>query len=140
MLAGAVELDEVRLLPRGELGLLATQPPFGPGDGHALPSPGPSEVGFKFSDHAEGREQQPADRVCRVVHRATDVETHAAGGEFVNDVACVGNGPGEAVELCHDERVAAAAGGERLAQSGSVSVRAGQAVVDIDPLRVDAER
>ena len=70
----------------------------------------------------------------------TDVETHAAGGEFVNDVACVGNGAGEAVELCHDEGVAAAAGGERLAQSGSVSVRAGQAVVDIDPLRVDAER
>jgi hypothetical protein len=49
------------------------------------------------------------------VHRAADVEAYAAGGEFVNDVAGVRNGPGEPVELGYDERVAAAAGGERLA-------------------------
>ena len=50
------------------------------------------------------------------------------------------SGTDEAVELCHDERVAAAAGGERLAQSGPVSVRSSQTVVDINPVRVDAER
>jgi hypothetical protein len=72
------------------------------------------------------------------VHRAADVQLDAVGGEFVNDVAGVRNRPGEPVELCHNERVAAAAGGERLAQSGSVTIRTGQAVVDIDPLRVDA--
>jgi hypothetical protein len=44
------------------------------------------------------------------------------------------------VGLGHNECVAAAAGGERLAQPGPLSVRASQAVVNIDPLRVHAER
>jgi len=65
---------------------------------------------------------------------------YPAGGEFVDEVACVRNGPGEAAEFCHNERVAATAGGQSLAQSGPVSVRASQTVVDIDPLRLDTER
>ena len=137
MPSGAVELNEVRLLPRTELGLLAPQPALGPGDGHALPSPGTGKVSFKLGDDTESGKQQPADWVCRIVHRAADVQLDAVGGEFVNDVAGVRNRPGEPVELCHNERVAAAAGGERLAQSGPVAIGTGQAVVDIDPLRVD---
>ena len=43
-------------------------------------------------------------------------------GEFVNDVACVRNGAGEPVELGHDERVAAAAGGERLPLCGEILI------------------
>jgi len=46
------------------------------------------------------------------------------------------NGP---VELGHDQGVAGAAGGECLAQAGSIAVGAGQAVVDVDALDVDAE-
>ena len=80
MLSGAVELDEVRFLSRTELGLLATQPTLRPRDGHALPSPGTGEVGFKLGDHAESREQQPADWVCRIVDRAADVQFDAVGG------------------------------------------------------------
>ena len=61
-------------------------------------------------------------------------------GEVVDDVAGVGQRPGEAVELGDDERVTGAAGGQRLAQPGPVAVRAGEAVVDVDPLGRHAER
>lgn len=37
--AGAVELDQLCLLPRAELGLLAPQPTLGPRDGHAFAGP-----------------------------------------------------------------------------------------------------
>ena len=63
-----------------------------------------------------------------------------AAGELVGDVAGVGQRAGEPVELGDDERVAGAAGGERLAQAGPVAVGAGEAVVDVDAVRLDAER
>ena len=59
---------------------------------------------------------------------------------LVDDVAGVGHGAGESIEFGDDKRVAAAAGGEGLAQSGSVAVGAGQAVVDVDAFRVDIQR
>ena len=46
---------------------------------------------------------------------------------------------GEAVELGDDERVAGAAGGERFAEAGPVSVGAGEAVVDVDAVELHAE-
>ena len=140
MPSGAVELDEVGLLARTEFGLLAAQPAF------ALATAMPSRV------RARARSASNSAIMLRVVNSSRPIGSvgscteppmlslHTAGGEFVNDVARVGDGPGEPVELGHDERVAAAAGGERLAQPGSVAVRARQAVVDIDPLRVHAER
>ena len=105
----------------------------------SMRGPCPGEVCFEFGDHGQGGEQQPADRVGRVVHGPADVELDTGGGEFVDDVAGVGEGAGEAVELGDDEGVAAAARGERFAQPGSVAVGAGQAVVDVDAFRVDAE-
>jgi hypothetical protein len=87
-----------------------------------------------------GVEQQPPDRIGRVVHRAADVQPHAAGGELVDDVAAVRHGAGESIELGDDQRVTAAAGREGFAQPGSIAVGAGQAVVDVDAFRVDAQR
>ena len=50
---------------------------------------------------------------------ATEVEADAADGELVDDVAGVGDGPGEPVELGDNEGVAGTAGGEGFAKSGA---------------------
>lgn len=46
---------------------------------------------------------------------------------------------GPAGRACPDQGVPGSAGGEGFAQSGSVAVGAGQAVVDVDALVVNAE-
>jgi hypothetical protein len=74
------------------------------------------------------------------VQGAAEAELDVAVGELVNDVARVGQRAREAVEFGHDERVAGAAGGERFAQAGPVAAGAGEPVVDVDALRVDAKR
>ena len=51
----------------------------------------------------------------------------------------VGDGSCEPVELGDDQGVASAAGGHCLAETGPGSVSAGEAVVDVDPVGVDAE-
>ncbi|KKC02127.1 hypothetical protein AWC17_01185 [Mycobacterium nebraskense] len=134
----AVELDQVGFLSWAELGLLAAQPALGPGDRHPLSGAGASKIGLEFGNHRRSRKQQTADRVCRVVQRAIDVKTHAAGGESVDDVASVRDGASEPVELGHHQGVASAAGRESFAQARAVAVGTGQAVVDIDRFRVDA--
>ncbi len=140
VLAGAVQFDEVSFLRRRELGLLAAEAALGLGDLHALARTRAYEVGFELGHHGEHVEQQAPDGVGRVVHRAAKVEADLAAGEVVGDVARVGKRAGEAVELGHDERVAGAAGRERLAQSRPVGMSAGDAVVDVDALKLDAER
>jgi hypothetical protein len=75
-----------------------------------------------------------------VVDRSAEVEANGPTGEVISDVARVRQRAREPVELRHDERVAGAAGGERFAQARAVAAGAGEAVVDVDALRVDAER
>ncbi len=60
---------------------------------------------------------------------AADAELDLATGEFVNDVLCIAQGPGQAVKLGHDQGVPAPAGRQRLPQSGPCPVRAGEALV-----------
>ena len=122
------------------LGCLPRSRPLGLGDLHALPRPHPDQVRLEFSDHPEDVVQQPPDRVGRVVHRAADVQLDPGLGEFLDDVAGVGQGPGEPVELRDDQGVAGPARCEGLAQPGPCPVGAGQTVVDIDPIRLHAER
>jgi len=81
-----------------------------------------------------------ADRVARVVEQAADVELHPCLGQLLDDVAGIRQGTREPVEFRHDKRVAGAARREGFAQSGPSPVGAGQAVVDIDPVRLDAQR
>ena len=113
---------------------------LGAGDGHALACSSTGQIGLELGDHGQGREQEPPDRIGGVVQRAADVQPHSAAGELVDDVAGVGHGAGEPIELGDYQRVAAAAGSEGLAQAGSIAVGAGQPVVDIDAFRVNAER
>jgi len=131
--SGSVQLDEVCLLGRAELGRFAPESAFGFGDFHALPGSHPDEVGFEFGDHGQDVEQQPSDRVVRVVDRSADVEFHLGGGEFLDDVPGVGQGSGQPIEFGDDQGVPGAAGGECLAEAGSVSVAAGETVVDVVP-------
>jgi hypothetical protein len=58
-----------------------------------------------------------------------------ATGEVVDDVARVRQRPSEEIQLGHHERVAGAARGERLTQTGPVTVGPGEAVIDVDALR-----
>jgi hypothetical protein len=67
-----------------------------------------------FGDHGQHVEQQPTDRVVRVVDGPTDVEHHAGGGEFFHDVAGVGKGAGQPVEFGDNESVAGAARCQRF--------------------------
>ena len=132
MLAGPVEDEEVGFPLEAELGLLAAQPTLGAGDLHPLAGAYAGWVGFELGDHGQDVEQQPGDRVGRVVYRPAEAEPKLAGGELVGDGARVRKGAGEAVELGDDEGVADAAGGEGLAKPRAVAVGAGQAVVDVE--------
>ena len=71
--------------------------------------------------------------------RTAEVQAHAASGELVDDVAGVGDGTGEPVELGDHEGVTAPAGGQGLAQAGALAVGAGDAVVDVDAVGLHAE-
>lgn len=74
------------------------------------------------------------------MHRAADVQLDPGLGEFLDDVAGVGQGLGEPVKFRDDQGVAGPARREGLLQPGPSPVGAGQTVVDIDPIRLHAER
>ena len=80
MLAAAVQLEEVLLLARRELGLLAAQAALGLGDLHALARARAYEIGFELGDHGQNVEQQPPDGVGGVVHGAAQVQAGLGGG------------------------------------------------------------
>ena len=85
MLAGGVEGDEMSLLARAELGLLAAQAAPGLGDLHALAGAHADQVGLELGDHREHVEQEPADRIGRVVHRPAEVELDLAARQLVSE-------------------------------------------------------
>jgi len=84
---------------------------------------------------AKTSEQQAPDRVGGVVDGSSEVQVDLTGGELVGDGPGVGEGAGETVELGDHQGVAGPAGSECLSQSRPLPVGAGEAVVDIDPLR-----
>jgi len=84
--AGAVQLHEVLLLRRRQLGLAASELAGGLRDGHALTRAGPDEIGLKLSDHAEDVEQEPTDGVGGVVDRSPEVQGDALLRQLVCDV------------------------------------------------------
>jgi hypothetical protein len=98
------------------------------------------QVGLELGDHRQHVEQQPPDGVGRVVHGGAERELHLAGGELVDDRARVGERAREPVELGDHQRVTRAARCERLPQSRAIAVGAGEAVVDVNALGLDAER
>ena len=62
-----------------------------------------------------------------------------ASQELIGDLTCVGNRSGQPVELGHDERVAGAHGGKGLVETGAGASAAGEAVIGVDALGVNAE-
>jgi hypothetical protein len=90
VLTGFRQGDQVCFLARVELGLLAPQPTLGLGDSHALLGAQPDEVGLEFGDHGQHVEQQPADRVGRVVDGPAEVQPHPSSRELVGDRPGVG--------------------------------------------------
>jgi DNA-binding transcriptional regulator LsrR (DeoR family) len=93
---------------------------------------GPTEGSIlKLGDHRQHVEQQPPDRVSRVMDRAADAELDLPPCQVFEDLARIWQRPREAIELRDDQRVAAAALRERLAQTGTLAIGPGQAVIDV---------
>lgn len=74
------------------------------------------------------------------MHRSADAELDLARCEVFEDVAGVGQRPRKPIELCDDQRVAAATRRQRLAQAWTIAIGSGQAVIDVGALDLYAER
>lgn len=87
------------------------------------------------------RRAEPYDPFAAAIvnGRAAQVEANLAGGEFVGDVAGIGQGPGEPVQCGDDQGFPGPAGRERFPQARTGAGGAGQTVVDLDAGGVNAE-
>ena len=90
VLTGLQQADQMCFLPGVELGLLAAEPTLGLRYLHPFSGAQPDQVGLELRDHGQHVEQQPADRVVRVIDRGAQAEADLAGGEFVGDRPRVG--------------------------------------------------
>jgi hypothetical protein len=130
----------VRFLPVIELGLLTAQAPFGLSGLHAFPGAQPNQIRLELGDHSEHVEQQPTDRVRRVVHRAPQVKANLPDGELVGDGSRVRQRPSKPVELGDDQRVTFAASGQGFSKTWPFPVGAGKPVVDVDTVDSHTQR
>ena len=140
VLAAAVQLEEVLLVARRELGLLAAQAALGLGDLHAFARARAYEIGFELGEHGRTlKSSRPTGSVgsCTEPPRFRRTRRRVRSSTIV---ALVGQRASEAIELAHDKCVAGAAGGGRLTQAGPVRVGPGESVIDVDALRRYAAR
>src|ERR1019366_492432 len=98
------------------------------------------QVRLELGNHREHVEQQPADRIGRVVHRSTQVETNLPDCELVGDGSGVWQRPGKPVELGDHQGVAFTASGQGFTQTWPLPVCAGQLVVHVHPVYVHPQR
>ena len=125
---------EFPLLSVGQVGLLAAQFPPGAGDGHALAGAHTAEIGFELGEGGEDVEEHLSHGIAGVVERPAEGQFHASFPELISDGARIRDGPCQAVEFGHDQRVALAHGGEGLVEAGPGAGGAGEAVVGVDAI------
>lgn len=77
--------------------------------------------------------------VARIVDRRAERQIDAPRLQLVGNVAGIGDGARQPIQLRHDKRVPFTHGGEGLVQTRAGPVAAGQPVVSIDPIRGDTE-
>jgi len=78
--------------------------------------------------------------ISRVIDAAAKSQADAARNQAVGDVTRIRDGPGQPVQLRHDQGVSPADGGKGLVQAGTQPVRPGQAAVHVNPVVRDPER
>ncbi|WP_449843647.1 hypothetical protein [Microbacterium pullorum] len=112
----------------------AAYPPRGPraADCHPFFRAHADPVTLESRDQREHVKAQPTHRVGWVASAPAETEGGAFLRRFLGNVAPPPHWLGKPAEFRHDEGVAFSDGGERLAQSGSRPVRAGEAVIDAD--------
>jgi hypothetical protein len=81
---------------------------LGTGDGHALASPHPDQIGFEFREGGKDVEEQLAHGVSRIMDTGANLQLHAARSQLVAYRPCIKDGTGKAIELGHHQRVALA--------------------------------
>ena len=93
--------------------------PLVAGDGHALAGAHADEIGFELGEGGEDIEEHLSHGIARVVECPAQGQSHAAFLKLIGDGAGVRDGPGQAVEFGHDQRVAFAQGGAGLVEAVS---------------------
>jgi hypothetical protein len=73
------------------------------------------------------------------MNRTTQTQLDVPLRQLIQDVTSIRQRPGPPVQLRHHKRVTRSADGQRQPQTGPVSVRAGQTVINIDPIITHAE-
>jgi hypothetical protein len=87
-----------------------------------MPSRARIKYGLELRDHGQHVEQQPPDRIGRIVHGRAERELDPTGGELVGDRARVGQRPRQPIELRDHQRVTGAARRQRLPQPRPVTM------------------
>lgn len=73
------------------------------------------------------------------MHHSAEAQLDLTAGQVVEDRSGIGQRPGQTVKFGDYQRVASPARGQGFAKAGAVSVRAGQAVIEVRPLGTDPE-
>ena len=137
VLPGADEVQDVDALASAQFGRLAFELAVGAGDRHPLAGAHPQQVNLEFGERGQDVEEHPAHRIGGVIDGAADREPHAASGQRVADCSRVGHRARQPVELRDNQRVALADRGQRPLETGSATVAAGHAVIEIDAVVAD---
>jgi hypothetical protein len=133
--AGGVQLHRMGLLPAGEFELLPRSLPFD------MAIAMPSRV--RSRSRSTSNSANVAKMLKNILPIGSDgsysVRSSASATPRAARQSPISRASGEPVELGDDEGVAGPDRGQGLVQAGAVAVGAGEAVVEVDPLGVDAE-
>lgn len=134
---------DVLFLGLREFGLLAAEFSLGLGELHVFAGAGAGTEIRSDSDlatMAKTLKRRFAGGVGGVVDGAAEAELDVALGGVLDDIACVGQGTGEAFEFGDYQCVAGTVCGKGLLKSRAFAVSSGETVVDVGQVVRDADR